>query len=71
MTFVDLNSISITPLKKINSSNGSVMHCMKYNDEGFKNFGEAYFSTINYKNIKAWKMHKEMTLNITVPYGLI
>ena len=68
---VDLNKILISPLKKIESSNGNVLHCMKYNDKGYKKFGEAYFSQINYKSIKAWKMHKKMTLNITIPYGLI
>ena len=71
MISVDLNTIKITPLKKIESENGSVMHCMKYNESSFKGFGEAYFSLINFKSIKAWKMHKKMTLNVTIPYGLI
>ena len=71
MTSVNLNKIQVIPLKKINSLEGNVMHCMKYNDSGFLKFGEAYFSSINYKKIKAWKMHKKMTLNITVPYGSI
>ena len=71
MTSVNLKKVKITSLKQFESINGSVMHCMKYNDNGFTNFGEAYFSKINYKSIKAWKMHKKMTLNITIPYGLI
>ena len=46
-----------------------VMHAMKSSDRGYENFGEAYFSTINSGDIKAWKRHKKMTLNLIVPFG--
>ena len=68
---VNLNDVIITPLKKIESNRGSVLHCLKHTDQNFSKFGEAYFSFINYRSIKAWKMHKKMKLNITVPQGLI
>ncbi len=44
---------------------------MKKNDHGFNGFGEAYFSEIEPQAIKAWKRHKEMTLNLIVPTGAI
>ncbi len=50
---------------------GDVLHAMKNIDIGFSGFGEAYFSEINPKAIKAWKRHREMTLNLIVPIGKI
>jgi dTDP-4-dehydrorhamnose 3,5-epimerase len=42
---------------------------MKESDVGYAGFGEAYFSTIRYNDIKGWNYHKEMTLNLVVPIG--
>ena len=47
------------------------MHGLKKSDLGFEGFGEAYFSSIEYGSIKAWKMHKKMTLNLLVPKGFV
>jgi dTDP-4-dehydrorhamnose 3,5-epimerase len=44
---------------------------MREFDAGYTNFGEAYFSEVNSNAIKAWKRHKEMTLNLVVPVGRI
>jgi dTDP-4-dehydrorhamnose 3,5-epimerase len=44
---------------------------MKKSDAGFAGFGEAYFSTITQGEIKPWKKHLEMTLNLVVPVGKI
>ena len=68
---VDINDVLITPLKIISVPNGDVMHAMKSSDEGYENFGEAYFSTINSGDIKAWKRHIKMTLNLVVPSGKV
>lgn len=65
------NFIQKTNLKIINSEEGSVLHFIKNSDIGFKNFGEVYFSTVKKDCIKAWKMHKEMTLNLVVPVGRV
>ena len=46
-------------------------YAMKNSDEGYNGFGEVYFSSIEPKVIKAWKRHKEMTLNLIVPVGTI
>ena len=71
MAIIDLHNITVTPLKKLLSDKGGVLHGLKSKDKEFVDFGEAYFSIINYKATKAWKMHKFMTLNLIVPYGLI
>lgn len=44
---------------------------MKSGDGGFYGFGEAYFSQIAQGEVKGWKMHNEMTLNLLVPIGEI
>ena len=44
---------------------------MKKSDIGFSGFGEAYFSTIKKNEIKGWKKHTKMTLNLIVPIGEI
>lgn len=58
-------------LKSINSEDGSVLHFIKKTDEGFNEFAEVYFSTVNKGSIKAWKLHKKMTLNLVVPVGRV
>jgi len=64
-----VNGVILTPLKKIFHPQGDVFHGMKKSDQGFNNFGEAYFSTINFSSIKPWKKHLRMTLNLIVPVG--
>lgn len=64
-------TIKKTNLKILNSKEGSVLHFIKSCDPGFKQFGEVYFSTVKKNHIKAWKMHKKMTLNLVVPVGKV
>jgi len=66
-----IKDILVTPLDVINTDGGDVLHIMKKSSVGYKDFGEAYFSQIKFGSIKAWKRHKEMTLNLTVPVGKI
>lgn len=66
-----IEGIVIVPLKQIIHPKGNVFHGMKKSDEGFCGFGEAYFSTINYNDIKPWKRHNRMVLNFIVPFGEI
>lgn len=69
MDIVSLNDIIVTPLKRIPTDGGDVMHAMKESDSGFNGFGEVYFSWIEQGAIKAWKCHQNMTLNLVVPLG--
>ena len=66
-----MDGVIITPLKKIYHPKGNVFHAIKKSDNGFYDFGEAYFSTINKDDIKGWKKHANMILNIIVPIGEI
>ena len=71
MNQLDIDGVSLTPLKKINAKGGDVYHALKKSDYTYSGFGEAYFSSIDYKFIKAWKKHNKMTLNLIVPVGEI
>ena len=66
-----IEDVVLTPLKIIDAPDGRVFHAIKNIDPGFDDFGEAYFSEINSQKIKAWKRHREMTLNLVVPIGEI
>lgn len=71
MGHIGLCDVKLSQLKQISVVNGDVLHILKSSDRDFNGFGEAYFSFIQEGRIKAWKMHKEMTLNIVVPIGEI
>lgn len=66
-----IDGVIVTPLEIISEDNGSVMHALNNSELVKNNFGEAYFSSVNYRNIKAWKCHLRMTSNIIVPVGEI
>ena len=66
-----INDVIITPLDTITTPNGDVLHAMKNDSKGFAGFGEAYFSEIQPKTIKAWKRHRKMILNLIVPAGKV
>ena len=66
-----MDGVIVTALRRIHNSQGDVFHVMKRKDDGFNGFGEAYFSTINQGDIKGWKKHTKMTLNLVVPIGEI
>lgn len=66
-----MDGVILTPLKQIPHQKGDIFHAMKKSDIGFDGFGEAYFSTINKGEIKGWKKHTQMTLNLIVPVGEI
>jgi dTDP-4-dehydrorhamnose 3,5-epimerase len=69
MGAIGLNDILATPLKRISTEGGDVMHALNKSDKGFNGFGEVYFSWVEQGSIKAWKCHQRMTLNLAVPVG--
>ena len=69
MGALNLNDILVTPLKRIPTTGGDVLHALKNSDTGFNGFGEVYFSLVEQGAIKAWKCHQRMTLNLIVPVG--
>lgn len=71
MVQVNIDGVILTPLKIIENPKGDVYHALKNTDAGYAGFGEAYFSTVKSGEIKGWKKHKDMTLNLIVPVGSI
>tara|TARA_B100000029_G_scaffold515265_1_gene621410 strand:+ start:568 stop:1029 length:462 start_codon:yes stop_codon:yes gene_type:complete len=70
----DMNNISgVEIIKKnvITDDRGKILHMLKVDDNNFKQFGEIYFSYVYPKKIKAWHIHKKMTLNYVAAYGKI
>ena len=66
-----LHGIELTPLKIIEGEKGNVMHALKCTDFNFESFGESYFSTVVFNEVKGWKKHKRMVLNLIVPVGAV
>lgn len=66
-----ISGVEIRPLKQIPDERGKIMHMLRRDDEAFNEFGEIYFSVVNPGKIKAWHLHKSMTLNYAVPHGTI
>ena len=66
-----IEGVKVTPLKQIIDERGKVMLMLREDSPDFIRFGEIYFSCTNPGAIKAWHLHKEMTLNYTVLFGQI
>jgi len=66
-----IEGVITTPLRIIPHPKGNILHGIKTGDPGFVNFGEAYFSTVILNEIKAWKKHLKMTVNLIVPEGTV
>ena len=66
-----MKGVLLNSSKIITTDGGNVLHAMKNNELGFTKFGEAYFSSVEPRAIKAWKCHQQMVLNIVVPVGEI
>ena len=66
-----IEDVIITRLKVIKDDRGKVMHMLRNDSPVFKNFGEIYFSTINFNSVKAWHLHKEATLNYVCVKGKV
>lgn len=66
-----IDGVIITPLRQIFDERGKVMHMLREDADIYIRFGEVYFSCTNPGAIKAWHLHKRMTLNYAVIYGEI
>ena len=66
-----INGVTLTPLKKIPLNDGGILHIMKNSDHGYHGFGEAYLSEVMPGCTKGWKNHKNMVVNLSVPYGSV
>ena len=66
-----IEGVIITPLHQIFDERGKVMHMLREDSPVFSHFGEIYFSCTHPGVVKAWHLHKEMTLNYAVISGEI
>jgi dTDP-4-dehydrorhamnose 3,5-epimerase len=66
-----IDGVIVTPLRQIFDERGKVMHMLRDDSPVFSHFGEIYFSCTRPGAIKAWHLHKRMTLNYAVIHGEI
>ncbi len=64
-----IEGVVITPLRQIFDERGKVMQMLREDSPVFKQFGEIYFSCTYPGAIKAWHLHRRMTLNYAVVFG--
>ena len=68
---MNISDILVTPLRRVETIGGDVLHGMKQSDPGYAGFGEVYFSWVSMDIVKAWKRHTQMTMNVAVPVGKV
>jgi len=66
-----IEGVIVTPLRQIFDERGKVMHMLREDSPVFSRFGEIYFSCTYPGAIKAWHLHRRMTLNYAVIHGEI
>jgi dTDP-4-dehydrorhamnose 3,5-epimerase len=66
-----IDGVVLTPLRQIFDERGKVMHMLRSDSPVFSEFGEIYFSCTHPGVVKAWHLHKKMTLNYAVIFGEI
>ncbi|HQS58858.1 MAG: dTDP-4-dehydrorhamnose 3,5-epimerase [Gallionellales bacterium 35-53-114] len=66
-----IDGVTLTPLRQIFDERGKVMHMLREDSPIFSRFGEIYFSCTHPGVVKAWHLHREMTLNYAVIFGEI
>jgi dTDP-4-dehydrorhamnose 3,5-epimerase len=64
-----LDKVTKSPIKKIYHPKGDIYHALKSTDDSFFGFGEAYFTAIHKGEVKGWKKHNQMVMNLVVPIG--
>ncbi|PIW30992.1 MAG: dTDP-4-dehydrorhamnose 3,5-epimerase [Rhodospirillales bacterium CG15_BIG_FIL_POST_REV_8_21_14_020_66_15] len=66
-----IHGVVVTPLSIIRDGRGAVMHMLRADAPHFTAFGEIYFTTVDPGAVKAWKRHREMTLNLCCVVGTV
>ena len=64
-----IQGVTVNQWRQIFDERGKVMHMLRNDDNIFGSFGEIYFSSTNPNAIKAWHLHKKMTLNYCCVFG--
>ena len=66
-----IEGVQIIKKSVISDDRGKILHMLRSDDKYFIKFGEIYFSYVYPKKIKAWHLHKKMTLNYVAAFGKI
>jgi dTDP-4-dehydrorhamnose 3,5-epimerase len=66
-----IEGVVVSQLTQIFDERGKVMHMLRRDSPRFSDFGEIYFSCTYPGAIKAWHLHRAMTLNYAVVHGVI
>ena len=66
-----IEGVVIVPKRTIPDERGVIFHMLKASDPEFLQFGEIYFSCGYPGIVKAWHIHKEMTLNNFCVVGML
>jgi dTDP-4-dehydrorhamnose 3,5-epimerase len=66
-----IDGVKIIPKKQIIDERGKIMHMLRNDDVNFTKFGEIYFSYSHPDTVKAWHLHKRMTVNYICVVGKI
>jgi dTDP-4-dehydrorhamnose 3,5-epimerase len=66
-----IEGVAVRSLRQIPDERGKVLHMLRADAPHFDRFGEIYFSLVYPGAIKAWHLHKQMTLNYAVVQGTV
>ncbi len=66
-----IHDVVVHPLTQIADERGKVMHMLRSDSPLFRQFGEVYFSLVTPGAVKAWKRHRKIVQNLTVPVGAV
>ena len=66
-----IEGVKIIPKRQIIDERGKIMRMVRNDDEHFTKFGEIYFSYSHPNTVKAWHLHKRMTVNYVCVVGKI
>lgn len=67
----NIEGVIVSSMKIIPNAQGELYHVLKKSSIGFIDFGEAYLTSVLPNEIKGWKKHFEMTLNLVAVSGEI
>lgn len=66
-----IEGVQIINLKAIEDERGFIKHMLRKDDPHFTGFGEIYFSGIRAGAVKAWHLHRRMTLRYVCISGFV
>ena len=66
-----IEGVVLTKKNIYKDERGEIFHMMRNDDPIFEKFGEVYFSSVFKNQVKAWHLHKKMTLNYVAVVGKV